>query len=215
MSIVTRQRPKRKFNPRRLLLPVVALAALGFALWWPPSQQRIIGFVVYGPLTPVWRAIGNAINPFLQPLHFAAQEQVIADRNKQIETLNGQLEGQRKDLASRDSQITALQNQVKQIQAAEARQAAQSPVPIPTRRPSPGAAEVPQTTTTDDPKRTAQVWAAMEPEQAAAVAQRLPASYTAKVLALMNADSAGSLLGALPPAYAAQVSQVSTAVPPH
>ncbi|MBV8074047.1 MAG: hypothetical protein JO140_01370, partial [Candidatus Eremiobacteraeota bacterium] len=101
--IVTRQRPKRKFKIRRLLFPLVALLALGFALWWPPSQKKIVGFVVEGPLTPVWRLAGNIIYPFLQPLHFAAQEQVIADRNKQIETLGGQIEDQRKQISARDA----------------------------------------------------------------------------------------------------------------
>ncbi|MBV8602353.1 MAG: hypothetical protein JO359_12380 [Candidatus Eremiobacteraeota bacterium] len=218
MSIVTRQRPKKKFKIRSLLLPVVALLAIAFALWWPPSRARIVGFVVNGPLTPVWHLAANVISPFLQPLHFAAQEQVIADRNKQIETLNGQIDDQRKEINSRDAQIAALQNQIKAQQAAAARAAAATPTPVAVRRPSASAAPGVETASTqvqltDDPKRIAAVWSTMEPEQAAAVAQKLPPTYTARVLALMGSDAAGSLLGALPPTYAAQVSQISTQVP--
>lgn len=211
--IVTRQRPKKKFNPRALLLPLVAILVLGFALWWPPSQKKIVGFVAYGPLAPIWRLADRVFSPLLTPLHFAAQEQVIADRNKSIETLSGQLEDERKQIASRDGQIAALQSQIKAQQAAAARAVEASPTPAPVvRKASSASAEV-ATITTDDPKHTAAVWSAMEPEAAAAVAQRLPADYTAKVLSLMSTDSAGSLLGALPPTYAAKVSQVSTSVP--
>ncbi len=216
--IVTRQRPKKKFNPRKLLLPLVAILALGFALWWPPSQKRITGFVMNGPLNPIVARIGAFFTPYLAPLHFASQEQVIADRNRQIEALGGEIESQRKDAASKDAQITALQYQVKQMQSAAAKAAEATPSPgvrpasaVAANGEAPAPAETPSTT--DDPKHAAAVWATMDPEQAAAVAQKLPAGYTAKVLALMSNDAAGQLLGALPPDYAAKVSQVSSAVP--
>ena len=208
--IATRER-KRRLNLKKLLLPVVAIAALGFALFWPPSQRAISGFVANGPLAPVWRIVGAVVTPLVGPLHFAAQEQVIADRNKQIELLNGQLEDQRKAVAARDQQITNLQNQVKQAQEAAAQAAAATPAPVLQRSPANGAAGAAAppvaVSASDDPKRTAAVWGAMEPEAAAAVAQKLPPSYTARVLALMSADTAGALLGALPPDYAAKVSQ--------
>ena len=214
--IVTRQRPKRKFNARRLILPVVAIAALAFALWWPPSQRRIQGFFTSGPLVAVAARVEAFVQPYLAPLHFASQEQVIADRNREIEVLSGQLDSQRKDLAAKDSQISGLQTQIRQLQDA-LNQASQA-----TPEPSPGAATAaavggaPASSpvpTTDDPKHAAQIWAAMDPQAAAAVAQRLPANYTAKVLSLMDSDSAGALLGALPPAYAAKVAQISVPVP--
>ena len=213
--IATRER-KRRLNLKKLLLPVVAIAALGFALFWPPSQRAISGFVVNGPLAPVWRIVGAIVTPLVGPLHFAAQEQVIADRNKQVEILNGQLEDQRKAVAARDQQITNLQNQVKQAQAAAAQAAATTPAPVlqksaPANAAAGAAAPPAAVTSSDDPKRTAAVWGAMEPEAAAAVAQKLPPSYTARVLALMSADTAGALLGALPPDYAAKVSQGGTA----
>ena len=210
--IATRVRPKRKFNPIRLILPLVAIAALTFALVWGPSQRLIGNFIINGPLAPVWR-IGNAIiTPVVVPLHFASQEQVIADRNKALENLNGQLEDERKQIADRDQQIGALQNQVKAQQAAALRaQATPTPSAAPVVLPAAGsvAAAIPvaMTPSTSDPKRAASVWAAMEPAQAAAVAQKLPPSYTAKVMALMDPDSAGSLLGALPTDYAAKVQQ--------
>jgi flagellar motility protein MotE (MotC chaperone) len=212
--IVTRQRPKKKFNPRKLLLPVVAIIAIAFALWWGPSRTRITGFFVNGPLTPIVARVGAFFTPYLAPLHFASQEQVIADRNRQIEVLGGQIEDQRKDAASKDAQISALQFQIKQMQAAAAKAAEATPSPAP-RAVSAAGAPIPTVTTsaTDDPKHAAAVWATMDPEQAAAVAQKLPADYTAKVLALMSNDAAGQLLGALPPDYAAKVAQVSTPVP--
>ncbi len=216
--IVTRQRPKKKFNPRKLILPMVALLALGFALWWPPSQKRITGFVTNGPLNPIVARIGAFFTPYLAPLHFASQEQVIADRNRQIEALGGEIESQRKDAASKDAQIAALQYQIKQMQSAAAKAAEATPSPGVRAAGAAGAngeapAPAETTSTTDDPKHAAAVWATMDPEQAAAVAQKLPADYTAKVLALMSNDAAGQLLGALPPDYAAKVSQVSSAVP--
>jgi flagellar motility protein MotE (MotC chaperone) len=216
--IVTRQRPKKKFNPRKLLLPVVAILAIAFALWWGPSRTRITGFVTNGPLNPIVARIGAFFTPYLAPLHFASQEQVIADRNRQIEALGSQIEDQRKDAASKDAQISALQFQIKQMQSAAAKAAEATPTPAPRSASSalangeaPAPAET--TSTTDDPKHAAAVWATMDPEQAAAVAQKLPADYTAKVLALMSNDAAGQLLGALPPDYAAKVAQVSTPVP--
>lgn len=214
--IVTRQRPKKKFNPRKVLLPVVALIALAFAMWWGPSRTRITGFFVNGPLTPIAQRVAAFFTPYLAPLHFAAQEQVIADRNKQIEGLGSEIEGQRKDMASKDAQIAALQFQIKQLQSAASKAAEASPSPVPRAASGPNG-EVPAApvtaATTDDPKHAAAVWATMDPEQAAAVAQKLPADYTAKVLALMGNDAAGALLGALPAEYAAKVSQVSAPVP--
>ena len=210
--IVTRQRPKKKFNPRKYLLPVVAIAALGFALWWPPSQKRIVGAFTSGPVMVVINKVGAFINPYLAPLHFAAQEQVIADRNRQIEVLNGQIEDGRKLAASKDTQISALQFQIRQMQDAAAKAAEATASPAPVVRTANGVVAATPQPTTDDPKHAATVWSSMDPAQAAAVAQRLPPDYTAKVMALMDSDSAGALLGALPPSYAARVARVSIPV---
>lgn len=216
--IATRRRPKKKFDKRKLMLPAVALVMLAVALWWQPSRKMITGFFTTGPLGAVSARVGEIATPYLAPLHFAAQEQVIADRNKQIEALGNEMESQRKDLAAKDSQISALQYQVKQLQTAAAKAAEATPTPAPLRAPqsavaAAGAAAAPSQVMTDDPKHAAQVWAAMDPEAAAAVAQRLPVDYTAKVLAVMNSDAAGAVIGALPPAYAAKVARVATAVP--
>jgi flagellar motility protein MotE (MotC chaperone) len=211
--IVTRQRPKKKFNPRKLLLPIVAIAALAFASWWPPSQKIIRGAFSSGPVVAIEGRVTGFFAPYLAPLHFAAQEQVIADRNRQIEALNGQLESQRKDMAAKDGQISGLQAQVRQLQDAYTKlaQATSSPAPV-VRTASGGIVPATPEPTTDDPKHAAAVWASMDPAQAAAVAQRLPPDYTAKVMALMDSDSAGALLGALPPTYAAKVARVSVPV---
>ncbi|MGH7662660.1 MAG: MotE family protein [Vulcanimicrobiaceae bacterium] len=211
--IVTRQRPKKKFNPRKFILPVVAIAAFAFAFWWPPSQKMIRGVFVSGPVVAVANRITAFFAPYLAPLHFAAQEQVIADRNRQIEALSGNLEGQRKDLAAKDTQISGLQTQIRQLQDAYAKLAQATSAPAPVVRTASGNVEpaTPQPTT-DDPKHAAAIWASMDPAQAAAVAQKLPPDYTAKVMALMDSDSAGALLGALPPTYAAKVARVSVPV---
>jgi flagellar motility protein MotE (MotC chaperone) len=215
--IATRRRPKKKFDKRKLLLPAVALVMLAVALWWQPSRRSITGFFTTGPLAAVSARVGAIAAPYLSPLHFAAQEQVIADRNKQIEALGTEMESERKELAAKDSQISALQNQIKQLQSEAAKAAEATPTPGPVRTAgavaAAGAAAPAAQQMTDDPKHAAQVWATMDPEQAAAVAQRLPVDYTAKVLAVMNSDAAGAVIGALPPAYAAKVARVSTAVP--
>ncbi|MGB8798592.1 MAG: hypothetical protein WCC70_13655, partial [Candidatus Aquilonibacter sp.] len=76
---------------------------------------------------------------------------------------------------------------------------------------NPAAAEAGSSDTTSNAtpemRRTAQVWANMQPENAAKVVQRLPIPYVAEVLALMSPDDAGSILDAVPPAFAAQVTQ--------
>ena len=216
--IATRRRPKKKFDKRKLLLPAVALVMLTLALLWAPSRRMITGFFTTGPLASVTAHVGAFAAPYLAPLHFAAQEQVIADRNKQIEALGGEMEAERKQLAAKDSQIGQLQYQVKQLQDAAAKAAEATPSPAPIKPASAtqnaaAGAPAPSQVSTDDPKHAAAVWAAMDPEQAAALAERLPPDYTAKVLALMSTDSAGALLGALQPTYAAKVARVSTAVP--
>jgi flagellar motility protein MotE (MotC chaperone) len=215
--IVTRQRPKRKFNPRKLVLPVVAIAALAFALWWPPSQHRIVGFITNGPIAVIAGRVGAFFQPYLAPLHFAAQEQVIADRNHEIEALGGEIEGQRRDLSAKDAEISSLNLQIKQMQAAAQQAASATSTPQPAQQSASaagGTAEAPPPQRfTDDPKHEAAVWSSMDPEQAAALAEKLPPDFTAKVLALMDNDSAGALLGALPADYAAKVARVAVPVP--
>ncbi len=65
-----------------------------------------------------------------------------------------------------------------------------------------------------DDRRLAATWAAMEPEKAAAVVQRLPDGQVTRVLAQMDADSAGAIMDALPTRIAARLSQAVAQVSP-
>ena len=201
--IVTRRR-ERKLNLRPLLLPVIAIAALAVALIWPPSHKVIVD----GPLAPVWSNLAQLGRPFA----FAYQNQVIADRNREIKSLNDRLEGDRKTVAERDSKIGALQDTLKRVQNAPS---AATPAPtIAKAARTTGAAAastlgggtsqtVPQP---DDVGRVAAYWGGMEADKAAAIVQRLPEDYVVRVFNKMSPDQVGEILAALPAAVAARLS---------
>ena len=206
--IVTRRR-RKPFPWRRLILPVVAIGLVAFAIAWPPSRNVVTG----GPLGPLWQNLGTRFDTIAAPFHFAAQNQLLTDRNRQIEQLQAQVADLQSKSAAKDKQITALNAQIGQLQSQAASAAA---APAPSVGPATGsqAATSSSTTSTDagsnatpQMRRTAQVWANMEPENAAKVVQRLPVPYVAQVLALMAPDDAGAILDAVPPAFAAQLTQ--------
>ncbi|HEV3087278.1 MAG TPA: hypothetical protein VGX96_08650 [Candidatus Elarobacter sp.] len=208
--IVTRQR-RRRPHLGRFLIPLLVIAAIGFALGFPPSQRAIAN----GPLRPVWLAGANAGGVVARPFSFAAQQQTITDRNRQIQNLGGQLEAQRRAKADADARVQQLQQQVNAL----ASQPHPTAVPAPRITAAPGAlAAVPGTATagqpaTDEEKRLAATWAAMEPEKAAAIVQRLPDGEVTRVLAQMDADSAGAIMNALPAGVAARISRAVAQVP--
>ena len=201
--IVTRRRG-RKTNLRPLLLPVIAIVALAVALIWPPSHKAIVD----GPLAPLWSNIAQLGRPF----SFAYQNQVIADRNREIKSLNDRLEGDRKTVAERDSKIGALQDTLKRIQNAPS---PATPAPTIARAaPVAGAASAstlggatgqtaPQP---DDVGRVAAYWGGMEADKAAAIVQRLPENYVVRIFNKMTPDQVGEILAALPAAVAARLS---------
>jgi hypothetical protein len=200
--IVTRRRRRR---PRvgRYALPLLALVALGFALWWPPSHNAIAN----GPLKPVWTIGSSALGVAAKPLSFVAQQQTIVDRNREIRTLNGQLEQSRQAQAADDARVAAAQQQVQQMLAQP------HPTPAVAVGPSgaPGTAATAETAaasapTSDDEKRLAAAWAAMDPEKVSALAQRLPVAEVTRILGAMDPDDAAEVLNALPPKLGAQVS---------
>jgi flagellar motility protein MotE (MotC chaperone) len=214
--IVTRQR-KRRGSPARYLIPLAIIAVIGFLLGFPPSQRLIAN----GPLKPAWDAGANAGAVVVRPLTFAGQQQTIADRNREIRDLDARLEAQRKAKADADARAERLQQQLAALQ----NQPVVTPAPVPRSAaipaplgaaiaagPSAGgrAAAVP----TDDEKRLAATWAAMDPEKAAAIAQRLPDAEVSRVLGAMDADSAGAIMNALPPPAAARISRAVAQVPP-
>ncbi len=210
--IVTRQR-RKPFPWRRLILPLVALALVAFALVWQPSRN----FIASGPLAPVWRSTAPAVSTIAQPFHFAAQNQIITERNARILALQNQLAALQKQDAAKDKTISNLKTQLQQMQL-QATQAAPQPSAAPGKIASAGGASSALATSgsaandlaagaTPDMRRTAQYWANMEPSNAAKVIEKLPIGYSARILALMSPDAVGSILDALPAAYAAKLTQ--------
>lgn len=208
--IVTRQRKRRRHLLRRVGLPLVAIAALTFALTWPPSQHVI----ATGPLKPAWDAGAKVVAVVGRPLSFAAARQEIVERNRTIRTLNGQLDKQRQEKSDDDARIQQLQQQIATLSSGPK----PTPIPAPVRSAAPaggftaasgGASAAPAT---EAEKRLAATWAAMEPERAAAVIQRVPDDEVTRVLGAMDPDSAGEIMNALPPAVAARISRASAQV---
>ena len=199
------------------MLPTVAIALVSVALWWTPSRNIIAN----GPLAPFWRIASERFDQVAVPFHFAAQNEVIADRNHEILTLRAQLASAQAQSASKDKLLADLKAQMAQLQT-QAASSRSSGSPAPASPGNAGASPAPFGQTaqagpaaggdltagaTPDMRRTAQYWASMEPENAAKVVQRLPVNYVARILALMSPDAAGAVLDALPPTFAAQLTQ--------
>jgi flagellar motility protein MotE (MotC chaperone) len=201
--IVTRQR-KRRQHLGRYVVPLLIVAAIGFVLGFPPSQRAIAN----GPLQPVWSAGANAGAVIVRPLSFAGQQDTITQRNREIRELTTRLEAERKAKEDADARIDQLQQQLNAL----ANQTRPTPVPAPRRTAAP--AEIAAGLGAgDDDKRLAATWAAMEPEKAAALVQRLPDVQASRVLARMDADSAGAIMNALPASVAARLSRAQAQVP--
>jgi flagellar motility protein MotE (MotC chaperone) len=212
--IVTRKRQRRS-NPARWMIPLLVVGVLAAVLSWPPAQR----VVANGPLRPLWNAGAGAGTVVVRPLTFAGQQQTIADRNRELRQLNDRLEQQRRAKADADARAEKLQQQI----AALENQPVETPVPAP--RPAATAAtgfaaapaaagEAAAAPATAEEKRLAATWAAMEPEKAAAVVQRLPDDAVTRVLAAMDADSAGAIMNALPASAAARISRAVAQVQP-
>lgn len=206
--IVTRQRKKKQSN-LPILLPIAAIAMLAIALTWPPSRN----FITTGPLKPVATVFDGAWGIVSRPLSFAYQQQQITDRNQQIKDLNDQLETDRKTQDAKDAQLQALQ---KQIADANSEPDAATPAPAMPLAGQPAAAPVgaagapAQPSVSDAIRRAAQQWSAMDPENAAALVQKLPTAYVSAVFAQMSPDSVGPIMDALPPKVAALIVESGT-----
>jgi flagellar motility protein MotE (MotC chaperone) len=209
------RKPKRKLNIvgliRNIVLPIAAIGALVGAILWPPSHKIIFE----GPLKPMLAKVQPFFDQAEKPLHFVAQQQTITEKNREIQALDRQLEQARKDLASRDDRIKALQGQLNTAQNAGAAAAASAPTPAPA-RPAGGAqtvaaagAEAGGAAGPVDPdiKRTAAVWAQMGPDSVAGLAQKLPVDYVVRVMGQMSPDQVGQVMEALPPDLAAKITQ--------
>jgi hypothetical protein len=178
------------------------------ALTWPPSRNVIAN----GPLRPVVEVVGNVWSTVSRPLTFAYQQQQITDRNVQVRQLNDKLEADRKAADAKDAQIAALQKQLTAAQSAPAADAS----PAPGASGAPGAAAAgsgagtgaaTSASDTDTLRRIAQQWSSMDPERAAALAQKLPPDYDASVFAQMSPDNVGPIMDALPATFAAKIVQ--------
>jgi hypothetical protein len=204
--IATRQRKQKKGSLLPVLLPIAAIVMLIVALTWPPSRN----FITNGPLHPVAAVADSIWAVVSRPLTFAYQQQQITDRNVQVKQLNDKLESDRTAADAKDAQIASLQKQIAAIQN-ETASASPSPAPTLAAGAPGGAAGGPGAPAgspdADAIARTAKQWSAMDPERAAALAQKLPEAYDAQVLAQMSPDSVGPIMDALPSAFAAKVVQ--------
>jgi flagellar motility protein MotE (MotC chaperone) len=206
--IVTRRR-RKPFPWRRLILPAIAIALVVFALSWPPSRTVITG----GPVAPLWQKASSTFDTVATPFHFAAQNQVIQDRNHQIVVLQQQLAAAQAQSTAKDKQISSLNAQISQLQTQAANaQAAPTAAPAATASPGSGSTSVAGAAAASSPQsasdsRTAQYWANMEPDNAAKVIQKLPVPYVARVFSQMSPDAVGAILDALPSTYAAELTQ--------
>jgi flagellar motility protein MotE (MotC chaperone) len=208
--IVTRQR-KRRSKLGRYLLPLTALAALTVALLWPPSRDAIAN----GPLKPVWAVGSRVVATVATPLQFAAQQQTITERNQTIRDLNARLEAQRAAAAAGEARVHQLQQQVSAL-ANQPHPTALPAVRVTAARAGASALAAPvggqAGAASDSDRRAAATWAAMEPEKAAAVVQRLPDEQVVRVLAVMDADSAAQIMNVLPANVAARLNRAAAQV---
>jgi len=214
--IVTRRR-RKPFPWRRLILPVLAIALVVFAIAWPPSRSVITG----GPLSPLWQNISDRTAAITAPFRFSLILSQLTDEKHLYMMSQNQVADLTSQLSAKDKQIASLNAQIGQLQsqAANARGAGPAASTQPAVQPAAQAAQGGGTSlassiggdqssaATDEMRRTAQVWADMDPESAAKVVQRLPVPYVAQVLGLMSADDAGAILDQVPPAFAARVTQ--------
>ncbi|MDE2482110.1 MAG: hypothetical protein KGN02_07965 [bacterium] len=217
--IVTRQR-RKPFPWKRLILPVIAIVLAIVAFVWAPSRNVIAN----GPLAPAWKSGSSAFDTIAAPFHFAAQNQLLTQRNQQIVALQKQVADLKSQDDAKDKKISALGAQLGTLQA----QAAAARNAQPNASASPGAAGAASASrasggfgnaagassandlasgATANMRRTASYWANMEPENAAKLVQKLPVPYVAQVMALMSPDAVGAILDALPASYAAQLTQ--------
>jgi len=207
--IVTRQRKKKQSN-LPILLPIAAIAMLAIAVTWPPSRN----FITTGPLKPVATVFDGVWGVVSVPLTMAYKDQQITGLNTQVVQLHGQLETDRKTSDAKDAQITALQKQIAAIQAQpdDSTPAPAAPLPAPPAGSAGAAAGAAnqQPAVSDDVRRAAAQWSAMDPETAAALVQKLPTNYVSAVFAQMSPDSVGPIMDALPAKVAALIVESGT-----
>ncbi len=196
--IVTRRR-RKPFRWKRVAVPAVVAVLIAAVFVWTPSRN--------------WVANQPALRPVERPFNVAGQLQTISSQNAQIAALQKQLSDARGAIADRDKQIGDLQTQ---LNSAQEEAATAKAAKVGRSAPAPAAQSAGETMVgqsdlasqaTPDLRRTASVWAAMDPDAAAKVVQRLPDDYVARIFAIMPPDAVGAILETLPAPYAARLTE--------
>ncbi len=206
--IITRHR-KRRRHVGRILVPLLVIAVIGFLIGFAPTQRLIAN----GPLRPAWLVGAHVGAVVTRPLSFAGQQAEIADRNREIRALNARLESQRQAKVAAEARATTLQQQLAAADEAPSDTATAAPGAVAHAKAAADATGFgAPTASSAGEKRLAATWAAMDPDKAAAVAQRSPQDEVVRVLAQMDTDSAAAILAALPPNVAARISRAEAQV---
>jgi hypothetical protein len=152
------------------------------------------------------------IEPATRPFHFAAQQFTIKKKGDEITQLKKELNDAHTSISERDQQIKDLKAQAQSVSASS------SPSPSPAANAnaangvgSAAAGSSAMSAASSDMKRTADYWAQMEPEKAAAIVERLPQSYVTQVFAAMPADQVSEIMNVLPARYAAKLAELPKA----
>lgn len=161
---------------------------------WLLAVGAILAVVVALAVSPTWRRRITAA------FDASATHRAVAQRDRTIADLRARIAAQQEQLAQLGA---ASKTDTGSATSAVAASALPSLAP-PTAAPIPGDMTA---GATPDMRRTAQLWAAMDPDDAAKIVRRMRPEYTARIFALMPADAAGQILDALPAAYGASVTQ--------
>jgi hypothetical protein len=207
--VIATRRRRKPFPYRAVMLWLAIVVVVAFVALFPPARALLSG----GPMAPALNSAGSSWTSATAPFHFAAQNELLTDRNRQILALQRQIADDKTQLSAKQQQVGQLQSQIDRDAAAQASAENVQPVPVVAASVSgqPTAHDL-TTGATPDMRRVAQYWASMDPENAAKVVQKLSPGYVARIFALMSPDAVGPVLDALPVAFAASVTQEDPAL---
>jgi flagellar motility protein MotE (MotC chaperone) len=167
-----------------ILIPVAIVAALVLAFALPPTHAMLLK----SPLGPIVARLGG---PAAKTAGVGGKAGAPATSpSPDAKSLADAVEADKKAAAQKDAQITQLQAQVTQLQT--------PPSPTPAAKPTPAVV-------TDDMKRAATYWAAMDADKAADIIKVLPEAYVKSVFSQMPADAVSDIMSELPPKTAARL----------
>ena len=208
--IVTRQR-KKKQSSLPILLPIAAIAMLAIALTWPPSRN----FITNGPLKPVATVFDGIWGVVSRPLSFAYQQQQITDRNTRSSSSTTSSRPTARPRPTRTPRSRSSRSRSRPTRPSPSPRRRRPPSRWPGQQPPGAAAGAAGGRPLLARRRTrsvaaAQQWAAMDPEKAAALVEKLPTSYVSAVFAQMSPDAVGPIMDALPAKVAALIVESGT-----